>query len=137
MKRPTTASTSRGRAHPRRRKVPTAVRSCAQRRSAALSVPRDADHLVVVAGHAVTMAEDLSDVAREDASWYLLDYQRGTGAPGEFVRHARRGAEVAARDPSSVLVFSGGQTRADAGPRSEAQSYWLVAEHFGWWGAAA
>ena len=24
--------------------------------------------------------------------------------------------------------------RRDAGPRSEAQSYWLLAEHFGWWG---
>jgi hypothetical protein len=34
----------------------------------------------------------------------------------------------------ALLVFSGGQTRREAGPRSEAQSYWLLAEHYGWWG---
>jgi hypothetical protein len=31
-------------------------------------------------------------------------------------------------------MFSGCQTRREAGPRSEAQSYWLLAEHFGWLG---
>ena len=44
---------------------------------------------------------------------------------------------ITARDPKSVLVFSGGQTRRDAGPRSEGQSYWHVAEHFDWWGTGA
>ena len=44
--------------------------------------------------------------------------------------HIRRGVEVAAKDPSAVLVFSGGQTRPDAGPRSEGVSYFRVAEHF-------
>ena len=56
--------------------------------------------------------------------------------PASFVSHIRAGVDAAAADPRSLLVFSGGQTRATAGPRSEALSYWMVAEHFGWWGGA-
>lgn len=92
------------------------------------------DHLVVVAGHAVTMTESLRGVDSRDAVWYLLDYQRGRGLPSEFVAHIRKGVSVAADDPHALLVFSGGQTRSDAGPRSEAQSYYFVADHFDWWG---
>ena len=40
------------------------------------------------------------------------------------------GVELAAKDPAAVLIFSGGQTRADAGPKSEGVSYFNVAEHF-------
>lgn len=42
----------------------------------------------------------------------------------------------AAADPLSLLLFSGGQTRQDAGPRSEGASYWQVAEAAGWFGSA-
>lgn len=91
-------------------------------------------HLIVVCGHAVTMSEDLSSVASSDAAWYLLDYQRERDLPQQFVSHVRRGVELAAADPRALLIFSGGQTRADAGPRSEAQSYFFVAEHFQWFG---
>ena len=34
-------------------------------------------HLVVVAGHAVTVQESLEGVERDDQVWYLLPYQRG------------------------------------------------------------
>lgn len=37
-------------------------------------------------------------------------------------------------DPEALLLFSGGQTRRAAGPRSEGLSYWVVAEAAGWWG---
>jgi len=108
-----------------------------QRRSAALAPRKDADHLVVVAGHAVTMAESLDGVDALDSSWYLLDYQRRADVPSALVKHIEEGVRITARDPKSVLVFSGGQTRRDAGPRSEGQSYWHVAEHFDWWGTGA
>jgi hypothetical protein len=42
--------------------------------------------------------------------------------------------ELAAHDETSLLVFSGGQTRASAGPRSESQSYFWIADHYGWFG---
>lgn len=33
-----------------------------------------------------------------------------------------------------MLLFSGGKTRKDAGPRAEAMGYWLVAESNNWFG---
>jgi hypothetical protein len=58
-----------------------------------------------------------------------------TQVPGQtesFVDHIRRGVETAAADPDSLLLFSGGVTRRDAGPRSEGQTYWLVADAAQW-----
>ena len=48
--------------------------------------------------------------------------------------HIRFAVALAASKPTSLLVFSGGQTRSEAGPRSEAQSYWTLADHSSWWG---
>jgi hypothetical protein len=87
----------------------------------------------MVAGHAITTAESLDRVDAFDSKWSLLPYQRGQDLPAAFTSHIRKGVDLAAADPTSLLIFSGGVTRADAGPRSEALSYWLVAEHFGWW----
>eukprot|EP00613_Pedinella_sp_CCMP2098_P072781 CAMPEP_0171919294 /NCGR_PEP_ID=MMETSP0993-20121228/17966_1 /TAXON_ID=483369 /ORGANISM="non described non described, Strain CCMP2098" /LENGTH=325 /DNA_ID=CAMNT_0012555895 /DNA_START=128 /DNA_END=1105 /DNA_ORIENTATION=- len=95
------------------------------------------DHVIVVCGHAITVVEALDEVDSSDLSWSLLPYQREQDLPASFVSHIERGVQIAAGDPKSLLVFSGGQTRSTAGPRSEAMSYWLVAEHFAWWGGAA
>jgi hypothetical protein len=95
------------------------------------------DHVVVVCGHAITVVEALDRVESSDTAWSLLPYQRDQDLPAAFVSHIKKGVEVAAADPRSLLVFSGGQTRPTAGPRSEAMSYWMVAEHFGWWNSAA
>ena len=75
-----------------------------QRRSAALAPRKDADHLVVVAGHAVTMAESLDGVDALDSSWYLLDYQRRADVPTALTKHIEEGVRITARDPKSVLV---------------------------------
>ena len=56
------------------------------------TVLRPSDHLIIVCGHAVTVVEDLSNVD-EDASWYLLPYQRGQGLPATFVAHIARGVK--------------------------------------------
>lgn len=56
------------------------------------------------------------------------------GQTQSFMAHIRLGVEQAAVDPSSVLLFSGGKTRASAGPRAEAEGYWLVAEANDWFG---
>lgn len=91
------------------------------------------DHLIIVAGHGVTSSESL-DAVGTDASWYLLDYQRNRDLPETFVAHIKRGVELASKDPKSLLLFSGGQTRSVAGPTSEAQSYFFIADHFNWFG---
>ena len=94
---------------------------------------RSADHLIVVAGHAVYVGADRSDGALDSAeSWYLEDYQRDQLAT--MLEHIAMGVRLAAEDNNSILLFSGGQTRARAGPRSEALSYWEAAEARGWFG---
>lgn len=88
------------------------------------------ENLVLVAGHAVYVGQDFAD-PEHDRNWFLQSFQRGE--PPFYIGHIRAGIDVAGRDPSSLLVFSGGQTRREAGPRSEAQSYWSLADYFRWW----
>eukprot|EP01065_Artemidia_motanka_P017976 TRINITY_DN21369_c0_g1_i2.p1 TRINITY_DN21369_c0_g1~~TRINITY_DN21369_c0_g1_i2.p1 ORF type:complete len:302 (+),score=60.94 TRINITY_DN21369_c0_g1_i2:34-939(+) len=88
-------------------------------------------HLIMVAGHAVLTARDVARVDDEE-SWFLQPSQKGQLST--YIRHIQKGVEIAAADPDSILVFSGGQTRSAAGPRSEALSYWLAAEAKGWFG---
>ena len=86
-------------------------------------------HAVIVAGHAV-LVRDKNLTA--DSSWLLLDYQRGE--PPFYIEHVRAGVEAAAADHDSLLILSGGMTRREAGPRSEAGSYFRVADHYAWFG---
>ncbi|KAK7320887.1 hypothetical protein VNO77_30798 [Canavalia gladiata] len=90
-------------------------------------------NLVMVAGHSIYTSSSCGKIDKED-SWFLESYQRNPGQAATFVTHIYKGVEVAARDDSALLLFSGGETRKDAGPRSEAQSYWAVADSKGWFG---
>ncbi|BBN05443.1 hypothetical protein MPTK1_3g13130 [Marchantia polymorpha subsp. ruderalis] len=94
---------------------------------------RNLRNLVMVAGHAVYTSSSCSKAEGED-SWFLESYQKHPGQASTFVEHIKTGVEVAAQDEHSLLLFSGGETRKEAGPRSEAQSYWLVAESKDWFG---
>ena len=87
-------------------------------------------HLVLVAGHAVLTSLDYHNLT-DDKQWALQSFQRSQLST--FIAHIRRGVDIAAADPSALLLFSGGETRQGAGPRSEAQSYWMVAELSRWW----
>jgi hypothetical protein len=91
----------------------------------------DLTEVIIVAGHAVYRGSSFGD-PMQDENWCLQEFQRGE--PPAYIEHIRAGVEMAARRPESLLVFSGGQTRRDAGPRSESESYREVAEHFEWWG---
>jgi hypothetical protein len=90
----------------------------------------DLEKLILVAGHAVYVGED-HHASSSDRSWILQGFQMGE--PPFYIEHIRFGVELAASQPKSLLVFSGGQTRLEAGPKSEAQSYWLLADQFAWW----
>eukprot|EP00878_Enallax_costatus_P025358 GHUV01027129.1.p1 GENE.GHUV01027129.1~~GHUV01027129.1.p1 ORF type:complete len:232 (+),score=67.51 GHUV01027129.1:983-1678(+) len=90
-------------------------------------------HLVLVAGHAVYTGVDYA-LATNESSWFLEEYQKIPGQAQTFLDHIRLGIETAAADPNALLLFSGGQTRQAAGPRSEGLSYWMVAEAAGWFG---
>ncbi|XP_042481337.1 uncharacterized protein C57A10.07 [Macadamia integrifolia] len=90
-------------------------------------------NLVMVAGHSVYTSSSCGKVDQED-SWFLESYQKQPGQAATFLAHIEEGVETAAKDEGAMLLFSGGETRKDAGPRSEAQSYWAVAESKGWFG---
>lgn len=85
------------------------------------------DHLVLVAGHAIYIGNkwDETQLSNED-NWILEKFQHGQ-VPA-FLAHIKRGVDIAANDSNSLLVFSGGQTRPGAGPRSEGATYWLTAD---------
>ncbi|PSC70695.1 hypothetical protein C2E20_5810 [Micractinium conductrix] len=92
-------------------------------------------NLVLVACHSVYTGLDFKH-AEEQSSWFLLDYQQEV--PGQihsFVQHIQLGVHEAAADPDALLLFSGGKTRRDAGPRAEGEGYWLVAEAAKWYGS--
>lgn len=98
--------------------------------AAAESVSRMIDRLstlVIVAGHAVFLGGDPQD----ERAWVLQPFQ--AGEPPFYIEHVRAGVAIAAVDPDALLVFSGGQTRREAGPVSEADGYLRIAEHFDWW----
>lgn len=78
-------------------------------------------HLVIVAGHGVHECSERNLPSDRDACWVIDAWQQGD-APS-YIAHVAAGVEIASADPSALLVFSGGQTRAAAGPRSEAASY--------------
>jgi hypothetical protein len=84
-------------------------------------------NLILVAGHAVL--RNTNDVFA-DSCWFLLDFQRGEA--GCYVGHIQRGVELAALDPDALLIFTGGQSRIEAGAQSEAAGYWRVAERLEW-----
>ncbi|GMJ12408.1 hypothetical protein like AT1G21370 [Hibiscus trionum] len=93
-------------------------------------------NLVMVAGHSVYTSRTCGKVDKE-GSWFLESYQKNPGQAATFLSHIKEGIESTARDDAALLLFSGGETRKDAGPRSEAQSYWTVAESKGWFGKEA
>ena len=86
-----------------------------------------ATHLIMVAGHAVyTAASRSAEDIRSEDSWYLEPFQHGQLST--MIGHIKRGVELAAADNASLVIFSGGETRPSAGPRSEARSYWEAAD---------
>jgi hypothetical protein len=87
-------------------------------------------NLVIVAGHAI--CRQTHDPWREE-NWILLPFQRGEVAC--YIGHIEAGVRAAASDPEALLVFTGGYSREEAGPRSEAQSYYWIADHLDWFGA--
>lgn len=89
-----------------------------------------ATHAIVVCGHAVyTGGVTLQPTvdAELDEYWTLQSFQQGEGK--YFIDHIRSGVELAAEDNSSLLIFSGGQTRYPE-ILSEAQGYFQIAQLF-------
>ncbi len=91
--------------------------------------------MIIVAGHSVTVSGHLEDAGEDESDWFLLDYQKGQGLPEAIKGHIQAGIDEANRDPESLLVFSGGETRAITGPLTEGSSYFHVADAMKMWPA--
>jgi len=86
-----------------------------------------------VPGHAVMRLSELSQAETSDSAWYLLSYQRDMGFHDIITSHIKAGIDIANEDKlNSVLIFSGGETRKDVGPTSEAASYYYLAQYKNW-----
>lgn len=92
-----------------------------------------AKHLIVVAGHSVTVSGHLQDAGSDENDWFLLSYQKGQGLPQAIQGHIQAGIDEANRDPAALLVFSGGETRAVTGPTTEGQAYFRVSDAMNLW----
>lgn len=91
-------------------------------------------NVIVVCGHAVFTGGSNSQVrskAANDSNWILQTFQKGEGEM--YISHVKAGVQLASEDPSSLLIFSGGQTRSGC-TLSEGQGYHDLAEVFDFWG---
>ncbi len=87
----------------------------------------------MVAGHSVTVSGHLHDAGVDESDWFLLDYQKHVGLPQTIVAHIQEGIRLASEDENSLLIFSGGETRAVTGPINEGTSYFRVADAMNLW----
>ncbi|RPB13412.1 hypothetical protein P167DRAFT_486492 [Morchella conica CCBAS932] len=55
----------------------------------------------------------------------INDFQKGETRT--FIKHIEAGVSIALQNPETLLVFSGGETKASTGPRSEGSSYFNLA----------
>ncbi|ORX97971.1 hypothetical protein K493DRAFT_215049 [Basidiobolus meristosporus CBS 931.73] len=84
----------------------------------------DLDEIIIVAGHAIYKGDEYGKQLESDKNWVLEEFQKN-GQVSVFLKHIEKGVSLAKDRSNSLLVFSGGQTRNNAGARSEAQSYWV------------
>lgn len=95
-------------------------------------IPPLSSHLIMVPGHAVVKINQLGNALSQDSAWYLLDYQLNQDFPLIIGSHIRHGLQLLHEYSNATLIFSGGQTRRDVGPLSEAASYYYVAKENKW-----
>lgn len=89
---------------------------------------------IVVCGHAIFLGGpnlQIADQPGEDQHWVLQSFQKGEGK--DYITHIKAGVIAASTDETSLLIFSGGQTRAGH-ILSEAQGYHNIASIYKFWG---
>lgn len=83
-----------------------------------------AGHLVIVPGHGIWRGTNKGE-ASED--WLLEPFQVEGHDHLYFIKHIETALRLADDDSEAIVMFSGGQTKRQAGCMSEAQSYYLLA----------
>lgn len=84
--------------------------------------------MIMVPGHGIWKFTGLGDASSD---WFLESFQLEGHDHLAFKHHITTAFTELEKDPESLIVFSGGQTKEAAGPLSEAQSYWFLARAMG------
>lgn len=85
--------------------------------------------LIIIPCHSVININNISN-SKNDNSWILLPYQKDNSIGKNIFNNILKGFEYLNKEcDKSLLIFSGGQTRKEAGPLSEAQSYYYISKH--------
>lgn len=85
-------------------------------------------NLIIVAGHAAfkDTVKLVPVNPRLDEYWVLQSFQ--SGEPPYYMEHIYKGVQLLKSSPDSLLMFSGGYTRLEAGHWSEASTYAAIAK---------
>ncbi|KAJ9569325.1 Hypothetical protein J6897_03001 [Nakaseomyces glabratus] len=89
------------------------------------------DHAIMVPCHSIwnyfTSCSDYIHLGQDPEQWFLAPFQYEGRDHLSFIKHGLAGLDTLLSDfANSTLIFSGSQTKAEAGPVSEAQSYQLL-----------
>jgi hypothetical protein len=95
-------------------------------------VYRQLDSLVMVPGHAIYLGNSVDQVKSPIAWTGTFPGYLGADEVRPYAEHVERGVRLAKENVKALLVFSGGQTREEAGPMSEALGYWRLADQYAW-----
>lgn len=91
-------------------------------------MPRN--HLIILPCHGIwkiNSASDDNNYGQLSDQWYLAPFQLEGNDHLVFIKQSLKAIEELLLDyENSVVLFSGSQTKIDAGPISEAQSYFLL-----------
>lgn len=82
-------------------------------------------NLIIVACHGIWLGG--SSHGDRESEWVLEDFQVEKDYQSSFIAHVEAGVAAAQKDPEALLLFSGGETRRRAGPRTEGGSYFELA----------
>jgi len=92
------------------------------------TIPEIEDHLIIVAGHSI--GKSIKKISSRPDDWNIKSFQ--TKEIKTFLTHIATGILIAKYNKKGTLIFTGGQTQESAGPFTEGQSYWYVANIMKW-----
>ncbi|KAJ5683600.1 hypothetical protein N7462_006765 [Penicillium macrosclerotiorum] len=84
-----------------------------------LSGSRPLEHLIVVCCHAIYIGGPRKGA--DESEWLIEPFQKGETPT--FIEHVKAGLRILAKDPSALLMFSGGPTKKSRTDLSEGRSY--------------
>ncbi|OBA20217.1 hypothetical protein METBIDRAFT_43927 [Metschnikowia bicuspidata var. bicuspidata NRRL YB-4993] len=87
------------------------------------------DRLIILPCHSIWKAQSIQAATGQSSDeWHLASFQIEGHDHLCFIDHIRKSFDELKRNPHALLIISGGQTKAEAGPISEALSYYQLAQ---------